>query len=498
MATLADVALTDGARAGGASIGRRPAGPVRAHRALLQSGAALRRVAAGFAETGIVVDLGDSIGSGHWWRGAATLAALVGAVVALGTRSPLLVGHVPPAPSQAASAEAAQAAISSLDSGSAVAGRAAPTSLVKRLAETPERPRIELAAKVGSGGLEEALRRAGVGRDDLAGIRSLLSPIVSTSGVRPGTDLKLVLGRRESRAQPRPLELLAFRAAFDMKAELLRDADGALKLKRIPIRIDNTPLRVSGVVGASLDRAARAAGIPAHIIAEYRRQLGYALDLQRDIGRRDRFDIIVANRRAETGESEMGQLLYAGLTNGRANVSLMRWGNSGEFFWQNGEGVRKGLIRSPVVGARQSSGFGMRFHPVLGYNRMHKGVDFAAPTGTPIQAAASGKVVLAGWGGGYGNVVVLDHGKGIRTRYAHMSKVGVRNGQQVAQGQTIGAVGTTGLSTGPHLHYEVWVNGVAANPRETKFAGGSQLGGADLKRFKNEMGRLKALPSAGN
>lgn len=498
MATLADFALADAATPQARE--RRPerSPERRRHREVLErSSAVLQRTASGIAEAELVVDLGDSIGSGRWWRGTATLAALVGAAAAMGLQTPPLIGHVPASPTQPVQEEARHGAISSLASGSEMGRRAAPTAMVKRLSETPERPRIELTAKIGSGGLEGALRRAGIGREDLNRVQSMLSGVVNNSGVKPGADLKIVLGRRESRADPRPLEFLAFRAAFETKVEIARGADGELKLKKIPVRIDNTPLRVTGVIGNSLDRAARAAGIPAHIIAEYRRQMSYAIDLGRDISRRDRFEMIVANRRAETGESEMGGLLYAGLINGRSNVSLMRWGKSGEFFWQNGEGVRKGLIRSPVAGARLSSGFGMRFHPVLGYGRMHQGVDFAAAKGTPIQASASGTVAMAGWGGGYGNVVVLDHGRGMRTRYAHMHRIGVKNGQQVAQGQTIGQVGSTGLSTGPHLHYEVWQNGKPVDPRQAKFMGGSKLGGADLSRFKGEMARLKTIPAAG-
>ena len=488
MATLADAALLDA----------RARAPARHREALSRPATVLQRAAVSVAEAGLVVDLGDSIGSGIWWRGAATLTALAGALVAIGLQTPTLTGHIPASPTPASIEEARLGAISSLSAGSETGRRAAPPAMLKRLAEAPERPRVELATKIGSGGLEGALRRAGVGRTDLSSLQSMLAGVVSGSGVKPGADLKIVLGRRESRADPRPLEFLAFRAAFDTRVEISRGAGGELRLKKIPIRIDSTPLRVTGVIGASLDKAARAAGIPAHIIAEYRRQMSYAIDLGRDIGRRDKFQIIVANRKAETGESEMGGLLYAGLVNGRSNVSLMRWGKSGEFFWQNGEGVRKGLIRSPVSGARQSSGFGMRFHPVLGYSRMHQGVDFAAGKGTPIQASASGTVVMAGWGGGYGNVVILDHGRGLRTRYAHMNKIGVKNGQQVSQGQTIGQVGSTGLSTGPHLHYEVWQNGKVVDPRQAKFMGGTQLGGADLSRFKGEMARLKAIPVSGS
>jgi murein DD-endopeptidase MepM/ murein hydrolase activator NlpD len=464
----------------------------------VKPGELLQRTALQLADAELVVDLGDSIGSGRWWRGLATLTALVAAGLALGSNVPLLMAAGPQQRSAALEAESRNGGLGPLALGSPTVRQAGPTTLARRLAEAPERPRVELTANVGSGGLESALRRSGVGREDLDAVRRLISGMAGGRGVMPGTSVNLVLGRRETKSVPRPLEFMAYRAAFETKMQIRRSADGILQAKAIPIRIDDTPLRVTGVVGTSLERAARAAGLPAQVVSEYMRQLGYAMDVHRDVNRRDRFEMIVAHRRAETGETRMGELLYAGLLNGRSNVSLMRWGNKGEFFWQTGEAVRKGLIRTPVAGARLSSGFGMRFHPVLGYSRMHQGVDFAARTGTPILASAGGMVVFSGWGGGYGNVVVLDHGKGMRTRYAHMYRIGVRNGQRVEQGQNIGQVGSTGLSTGPHLHYEVWQNGKPVDPRSVKLFGGAQkLGGADLARFKAQMTRLKNLPKAG-
>lgn len=496
MATLADDAMAVAAPRGRPSAAVLPAQLVRLPQ--VRPGQLLQRTAVQLADAELVVDLGDRIGSGRWWRGLATLTALVAAGLALGSNRPVIPAAGPATPSPALQAESRNGGIGPLVLGSPTVRQAAPTPLARRLAEAPERPRVELSANVGSGGLESALRRAGVGRDDLTAIGRLISGSASGRGVMPGTTVNIVLGRRETKSVPRPLEFLAFRAAFETKMEIRRSADGALTVRAIPIRIDDTPLRVTGVVGTSLERSARAAGLPARIVSEYVRQLGHALDVSRDVGRRDRFEIIVAHRRAETGETQMGDLLYAGLVNGRSNISLMRWGPKGEFFWQTGEAVRKALIRTPVANARMSSGFGMRFHPVLGYNRMHQGIDFAARAGTPILASASGTVVFAGWGGGYGNVVVLDHGKGVRTRYAHMQSIGVRNGQRVDQGQSIGKVGSTGLSTGPHLHYEVWQNGKPVDPRQMKAFGETpRIAGRDLARFKAEMARLKALPGAG-
>jgi murein DD-endopeptidase MepM/ murein hydrolase activator NlpD len=383
--------------------------------------------------------------------------------------------------------------VSALAANSATGRRAPATASVRPLKESPEKPRIELSAKVGAGGsLSAALRRAGVGADDLATALALVRPAANPDRLKPGTELQLVLGRRETKAVPRPLDHLAFRAAFDLRLELAR-VDGALVLKRIPIAVDETPLRLQGTVGRSLHRALRASGVPAAVAADFIRQMGHVVDIQRDIRGRDRFDLVAEHRRAETGEREWGRLMFAGLTDGKRQIALMRFGPKGEFYRDNGESAKKGLIRTPVDGARLSSGFGMRFHPILGYSRMHQGIDFAAPTGTPVVASAPGRVVQAGWGGGYGNVIRIEHGKGMVTRYAHLSRMNVRVGEQVGQGERIGAVGSTGLSTGPHLHYEVWVKGKPVNPREARYLSGNQLSGGELARFRADMDRLRSL-----
>ncbi len=445
----------------------------------------------------LVVDLGHDIGSRTWWRGFATLAGLLWAGTTIAFQPAPMVLDVPPAllPSQVAFADAAR--IQPLALGGTTGAEVGPTARVKRLAEPPERPRIEVTARIGRvDSLGGALRRAGVGADDVAKLTSMLGGAVNLRSVRPGTPIDLVLGRRESKSVPRPLESLALRAAFDLKLEVARNAEGALVLKRIPIAVDDTPLRVSGTVGSSLYRSARAAGLPGNIVAEAMKQLGHAIDIQRDVRSRDRFDLVVEYRRAETGETEVGRLLYAAV-DGRKDAAVMRWGGgNGQFFLPDGSSAKKGLMRTPVDGARLSSGFGMRLHPILGYSRLHKGIDFAASYGTPIMAAASGVVEAAFYHRGYGNFVRLKHSGGYGTGYAHMSRFTVRPGQRVEQGQVIGFVGSTGLSTGPHLHYEVYVNGKAVDPRQAKFRGGSQLVGGELSRFKAQMNRLKALRPA--
>ena len=193
-----------------------------------------------------------------------------------------------------------------------------------------------------------------------------------------------------------------------------------------------------------------------------------------------------------------GDLLYAGLSLSGEILDAFRFepeDGEVEYFDRTGRSLRKFLLRTPVDGARLSSTFGMRRHPILGYSRMHKGVDFAAPSGTPIYAAGSGRVVAAGRNGGYGNYIRVRHSGEYSTAYAHLSRFakGIRPGQRVRQGQVIGYVGTTGRSTGPHLHYEVLRNDQQINPLEIKQPPTTQLAGADLERFNEEVARIDRL-----
>jgi hypothetical protein len=312
---------------GPTSAGRHRAGA--GHRGLARTA---RQFADRLAGGELAVDLGHAIGSAHWWRGLVTLLILVGAGLSLGSQIPVLPGMPAQPLSGEARTERLADSIQPLALGSET-GRVAPaTRAVTRLAEPPERPRIELTARVGADGLTGALRRAGLSREDADSVMGLVSGAIDARSLKGGTELELVMGRRETRTVPRPLEHLAFRAAFDLRLEVVRGEDGALRLVRIPIAVDNTPLRIQGTVGRSLHRSARAAGVPSNILAEYLRQMGFVLDIQREVGGRDRFDIIIEHRRAETGETEVGRLLYAGLQNGNRKIRLMRWGPRGDFF----------------------------------------------------------------------------------------------------------------------------------------------------------------------
>ena len=446
----------------------------------------------------LLQDLGTGIGSAQWFRGLATCTALCLAAFSFAPGIEPLVGASPRPYTEAQFEEARALSFSPLAYGADTGRRMAATDAVQPLTDTPERPRIALTATLGRGdSFARVLRRAGVSKDDAAQLEIMIGEAVDMTAIKAGTPLELVLGRRPAATAPRPVESLAFRARFDLSLSIERRG-GALVLNRVPIAVDDTPLRIQGQVGSSLYRAARAAGAPAKAIETYLRAIATQVSVG-SLGANDRFDIIVEHRRAATGEVEVGRLLYAGLdrSNGK-DLQLMQWtqGGSTQWFEASGVGKTSGSLQRPVPGA-VSSNFGKRRHPILGYTRMHKGMDFRAGYGTPILAATDGRVTRAGWAGGYGKQVRIAHAGGLTTSYSHMSRITAKPGQRVRQGQVIGYVGSTGLSTGPHLHYELYRNGTAINPASFKFTTRAQLSGSDLARFKSQLRSLLAVPTSG-
>ena len=379
--------------------------------------------------------------------------------------------------------------------------RMAPTEAVIPLASAPERPRIELVSKLAAGdSFESMLRRAGVAAADIDRASALIGEAIDISDIEPGTAMDIVLGRRPQPGAKRPLDTLKFRARFDLELKVDREARdelgnpvGRLALFKNPIRVDDTPFRMRGKVGTSLYRSMRAAGVPASAVQNYLRAMDGQIDMNREVRASDEFDIIIAYRRAATGERQAGQLLYAGIDRGgEPKTQLMRWGKEGRFYEASGAGEERSGLARPVPGAI-SSRFGMRRHPILGYRRMHAGLDFRARRGTPIAAVNDGRVVSAGRAGGCGIAVKIDHGGGLQTRYCHMSRMAVNRGASVRRGQIIGYVGSTGLSTGPHLHYEMYRNGKAIDPASVQFVTRATLSGAELAEFKQQLARLKEV-----
>ncbi len=453
------------------------------------------RLRARYPDFELVPDLGSRIGTLQWYRGAATCIGLcaVTLFMAPGLENPIY-GYVPPA-LEGSEWEAARAqSITPLGKGAGTGYRMAATALVQPLAETPERPVIDLTATLSSGnGLLSALRRSGVGATDASFAAELIGNAIDLDSLASGTTLDLRLGRRMDKSQPRPLERLAFRARFDLSVEVVRSGAG-LALKQVPIAVDHTPLRIRGKVGPSLYRSARALGAPAKAVEAFIRSIASEMPVSR-LGADAEFDMIVEQARAETGEVQMGDLLYAGVTQGSRKVQLVRWEDGGRTEWLDTRGRRetRGTFDRPANG-RLSSGYGMRRHPLLGYRRMHKGLDIAAPTGTPIRAPADGTVTFAGRNGGYGNFMRVRHSNGLSTGYGHVSRFAVRSGARVRQGQVIAYVGSTGVSTGPHLHWEVYRNGQAINPNSVSFSNIRQLSGGELSEFRSKLNRLMAVP----
>lgn len=443
----------------------------------------------------LVVDLGSRIGSGTWFRGVFTCTALCGAALWLAPGfDPIPAASAKPL-SDAQFEQARSLAISPLALGADTGRRMAPTDAVEPLLDRPERPTIEMVATLGKGdGFVRALERAGVAPKEADEVARLVASAVPLDQVKAGTTMNIVLGKRANRTVARPLSALSLRARFDLKLSLKR-SEGKLALVRTPISVDDTPLRIQGHVGSSLYRSARAAGAPAKAVEAYIRAVASQTSIS-GLTPGDRFDIILEHRRAATGEAETGRLLYAGLDRGGAgkNLKLMQWEQGGrpEWFEASGVGRESGALQRPVPG-NVSSNFGMRRHPILGYSRMHKGMDFRAGYGTPILAATDGKVAAAGWAGGYGKQVRIAHSGGLVTSYSHMSRIVARPGSRVRQGEVIGYVGSTGLSTGPHLHYELLKDGVPINPATVKFVTRSQLDGEDLAAFQKRLKTLLAV-----
>ena len=253
---------------------------------------------------------------------------------------------------------------------------------------------------------------------------------------------------------------------------------------------------VRGRITSSLYASARDKGVPAYIINQMLRALSYRLDLQRQVHRGDTFEILYG--KPFSGTSSRYVLHYAALTHNGRRYAFYRYttpNGKTTYFDRNGRSVRRGLMRTPISGARISSRFGLRRHPVLGYTKMHTGVDFAAGRGTPIHAAGPGIVIHAGWRGGYGRTVMIKHPNGYVTLYAHQSRLapGIRKGVRVRQGQVIGYVGATGRVTGPHLHYEVRIKGKPVNPLRVRTAINQQLRGKALAQFRKRVARIEAM-----
>ena len=278
-----------------------------------------------------------------------------------------------------------------------------------------------------------------------------------------------------------------------------RKNDGGYDARELKIKLLRYNSRYFGVIKNGLFVDGVESGISPNSMMNMINLYGYDVDFQRDIHSGDKFEMLVESFYDENGKKVRdGNVLYSSLMlqNRKIDIYMHKVDNRIEYFDSKGNSVRKSLLRTPINGARVSSGFGMRRHPILGYSKMHKGVDFAASTGTPILAAGTGTIIYMGIKGGYGNYVQIKHNNDYSTAYGHASRFNkkFRNGSKVKQGDVVAYVGTTGRSTGPHLHFELLYKGSQVNPAKVKATSGIKLVGKELVRFessKNEIDKYR-------
>jgi len=275
---------------------------------------------------------------------------------------------------------------------------------------------------------------------------------------------------------------------------------GRFDRKKIITNLNKKIVFKEGEILQSLYKTAIDLELQPNIIIEFARIYGFQVDFQRDIRKKDKFQIMYEIFEDDNGKIyETGNIIFADLKLSGVKNSLYYFAkkNSEGFYDKNGKSIKKALMKTPINGARLSSKFGMRKHPIDGYNKMHRGTDFAAPMGTPIMASGDGVIVKAQWCGGGGNCIKIKHNSTYQTIYAHMSKFanGMKSGKRIKQGQIIGYVGSTGKSTGPHLHYEVLENGKKINSQKLKLPSGKVLKGQERKLFEVEKIKLNVLKS---
>lgn len=325
--------------------------------------------------------------------------------------------------------------------------------------------------------------------DSIAAMKQVYNP----RDIHPGDEITLTF-----LAGPDDREFYGFSLEADPVRTVYtaKENEGGFSANELKAKLNEQTFRFEGEIHSSLFLAATRQGVPLDALTELIKIFSYDVDFQRDIQEGDRFEVMFRQKATPDGQMIGDAVLqYASLKLSGKKLALYRYdGPDGrvDYFNEKGQSVRKALLRTPINGARLSSGFGMRRHPVLGYSKMHKGVDFAAPTGTPIYAAGDGSVEVAGPFSSYGNYVRIRHTSDYATAYGHMNAVakGLKPGARVRQGDIIGYVGSTGRATGPHLHYEILKGGSQVNPIGVRFPSGQQLAGKELKTFQASVRKL--------
>ena len=340
----------------------------------------------------------------------------------------------------------------------------------------------------------------GASSDDAQSLTAALQPVFDPSGLRGGQVMTLTFRTTRAPDAVPVLMSLGFKPSVEREISVTRNDDGSYRADQTVKDLKPVGTRAEGTIDGSLYQSAKASGVPDAVIVDLIRIYSHAVDFQREVKAGDHFDVLYTTYVDEHGEVIKGGAIdYAQLTLQGHAKPLFRYTSADDqttdYFTPEGQSGKRMLMRTPIDGARLTSGYGMRMHPILGYTKMHKGVDFSAPTGTPIMAAGNGTIMFARWFGTFGNYVRLKHTGDYETAYAHMSRFapGIREGSRVRQGQIIGYVGTTGRSTGPHLHYEVLSHELQINPMDVKIPTGTVLAGADLEAFKAHVAKVQGV-----
>jgi murein DD-endopeptidase MepM/ murein hydrolase activator NlpD len=335
-----------------------------------------------------------------------------------------------------------------------------------------------------------------IDKKDIAKANSKLKKFIKPNKLKMGTILDLVIKKNISGTLN--LIKLNLPTSKSINISLDRDINNKFIAKKKITQLFTKLSFSEGIIKKSLYSSALKNNVDANIIIEFARIYGFEIDFQRDIRKNDVFQILYETLVDEDGEwYSNGKIIYTYMSVQNRELALYHY-ETDEFsgnFYVNGKSSEKALMKTPINGARLSSPFGVRKHPILGYNKKHTGTDFAAPLGTPIMASGTGTIVKAQWCGGGGNCIKIKHNSTYSTIYAHLSKFagGIKSGTKVKQGKIIGYVGSTGLSTGPHLHYEVIVNGKKINSQKLNLPSGKILKGKDRKKFEIQRIRTDVL-----
>ena len=343
---------------------------------------------------------------------------------------------------------------------------------------------------------DNILKQYSINEKEISNLKKKLSKKININQLKTNQQIQFIIDQKNNLVKE-----FIFKISNTEKIYLTRNLEtNDFNQKILITSLNKSILYKENVILESLYKSAVKEKIPPNIIIEFARVYGFQVDFQRDIRKRDSFQIMYEVFVDDNKKIiETGNILYANLILSCENNSLYYFDKEGSkgHYDKNGKSIKKALMKTPINGARLSSPFGMRKHPIDGFNKMHRGTDFAAPMGTPIMASGDGVVKKAGWCGGGGNCVVIRHNSTYQTVYAHMSKFaqGIRSGVRVKQAQVIGYVGSTGKSTGPHLHYEVIVNGERINSQTLKLPSGKILKGNDRKIFETKKIKLDVLKS---